>query len=406
MPRAPDTIPAPTARRLLMGGQGLLADPARPATPAAVHGQIEAMGFVQVDTINIVERAHHTILRTRFDHYEPHLLHGLLERDRKLFEHWTHDASVIPVCWFHCWRVRFDRYDRNGLRSNPWWARRMGGDPRPVIDHVLERIESEGPLMSRDFEHQRPEGENGAWWAWKPQKAALEFLWRCGRLSVARRENFHKVYDLTERVFPALNDRPAPAPEEHVDWACRAALERLGAATPGELAAFFGSISRVDAGRWCRTALARGDVVEVHVAPHPDAGNAKVRTSVAFPDWSRRAARLPDPPDRLRLLSPFDPLIRDRDRAERLFGFRYRFEAFVPAARRTHGYYVLPILEGDRLVGRLDPRLDRHRGLLEVQGLWWEPKVRPTRARRAALEDEIAHFGAAIGAAEYELPAG
>ncbi len=181
-----------------------------------MHRLIERLGFVQLDTINVVERAHQHILFTRLDEYRPAHLTRLLERDRKLFEHWTHDASVIPIDWFRYWRLRFRRYRERGLGANPWWARRMGGEPERVIEHVRRRIEREGALMSKDFEHRWSKeapssadtgksvassepSESGAWWGWKPQKAALEYLWRVGELSVAGRINFHKVYDLTER---------------------------------------------------------------------------------------------------------------------------------------------------------------------------------------------------------------
>jgi uncharacterized protein YcaQ len=391
-----ESVPAESARRLLLDGQGLLADPGRRATPAAVCRQIERMGFVQMDTINVVERAHNHILFTRFDDYRPRMLEKLLERDRKLFEHWTHDASVIPTAWFPHWLPRFERYRRR-LRARGWWRRRMGGDPEGVIRHVLERITSEGPLMSKDFE-QDGSGERDFWWGWKPQKAALEYLWRVGELSVSRRVHFHKVWDLTERVIPKAQRRSAPAEEEHVDWACRGALERLGAATTVEMRQFFEAVEPDAARRWCKRAAEAGDIVEVLVE---SADGSKPRRAWALPDWRRRAARARDVPGRVRLLSPFDPVIRDRSRARRLFDFDYRVEIFVPARERRHGYYVLPLLEGDRLVGRVDPKFHRDRGLLAVRGPWWEPGVRPTRARLRALDDAIDRFARQIGASDW-----
>jgi len=393
-----DTVPAATARRLLLGAQGLLADPTRRATPAAVRKQISAMGFVQVDTINIVLRAHHHILLTRFDGYQDKHLTRLIERDRTLFEHWTHDASVVPTKWLAPWTVRFSRYEARGPGSNTWWAERFGGDPETAIAHVLERVHEEGPLMSKDFAH---DGEKGPWWAWKPQKAALEYLWRCGRLTVARRVNFHKVYDLTERVFPQIDELSAPLPEEHVDWACQSAMERLGVATSGELAAFFAAINSADARQWCEAAVTDGRIVPVLVEA---ADGSKPRRAFAIPDWTRRATRGADAPDRLRLLSPFDPVLRDRKRSLRLFNFDYRFEAFVPAAKRRWGYYVMPLLQGDTIVGRLDAKLHRDRGLFEVLGLWWEDGIRVTRARRAALHDALERFTDALGAETFTIP--
>ncbi len=385
-------IPAKSARRLLLAGQGLLADPARRTTPAAVYKQIERMGFVQVDTINIVQRAHHHILLSRFDDYQPRMLTKLLERDRKLFEGWTHDASVIPTVWLDYWLLRFKRF-RETWQSHPWWRQRMGDEVDQVLAHVLDRIRRNGPLMSKDFQHDRREGD-GAWWGWKPQKAALEVLWRMGELAVAGRNNFHKIYDLTERVHPRLVESVCPTEEEHIDWACRTALDRLGVATPGELAGFLGAIRPAEAAGWCKHAIRDGEAIEVMVE---SADDSKPSKALARPDWRKRLGRCPVPPERMRLLSPFDPVIRDRKRALRLFGFDYRFEAFVPAAKREYGYYVTPILEDDRLVGRLDPKLHRDQGLLSIRGLWWEPNIRVTKKRRLALDEAIGQFTSGIG---------
>lgn len=386
------------ARLLLMNSAGLLSDPARRATPAAVHKQIERMGYVQVDTINIISRAHHHILRTRFDDYQPQCLTRLLEKDRKLFEHWTHDASVIPARWLGQWKGRFRRHRRRGHRINSWWEERMGKDGPKLIDHVLRRITEEGPLMSKDFEHPK---KNGPWWGWKPQKAALEYLWRIGRVAIAARVNFHKVYDLIERIFPHLPDLPEPADEDYVDHSCREAMVRLVVATPSELAEFFGAINLAEARNWCNKAFSEGELVQAMVE---SADGTPAKPAWALPDWRRRAGRCSAPPDRLRLLSPFDPVLRDRKRALRLFGFDYRFEAFVPAAKRKFGYYVLPILRRDQLIGRLDAKLHRDRGELEVLGLWWEDRVRQTSTLRGALEESLNRFARQIGGDRVAMP--
>jgi len=388
-------LTARQAGNLLLLGQGLMHDPstAAPLTPARLHRHIERLGFVQVDTISTVQRAHHHILHCRFDDYDPAHLRKLLETDRKLFEHWTHDASIIPTAWFPHWKRRFERYRQRGNAPNAWWRQRIGDDPDAVIDHVLERITDEGPLRSADFEHDQK--STGPWWGWKPQKAALEYLWRIGVLAVDRRVNFHKHYDLTERVLPHVHDAEPPDEEQHVDWACTAALERLGSATPAELAGFFKAITIAEARQWCTAARRDGRIVDVVVE---SAGGSKPVKAVAFHDWQRRLSRVPDPPDRMRLLSPFDPVIRDRKRALRLFDFDYRFEAFTPAPKRKYGYYVLPILDRDQFVGRLDAKTHRDRSELEVKGLWWEPTVRVTSKRRARLDDALDRLAHAVGA--------
>jgi len=398
MSRTP-TITAAGARTLLLDGQGLLADPARRAGPVAVQTTVERLGFVQVDSIQRIERAHHLILGARLDDYRArHLDHATVRR-RGLFEHWTHDAALIPTQWFHHWKMRFARTEER-LRRSRWFTERLGDAPEATLARVLERVRREGPLRTSDFERPLDRPATG-WWDWTPDKAALEFLWHTGRLSIHSRDRFQKIYDLTERVFPEAHAWAAPEETEHVDWACREALRRLGVATSGELAAFFGAIAPAQASVWCRHAVRQGDAVEVLVE---SIDGAKPRKAIARPDWEQRLRRAAQPPDRIRLLAPFDPLIRDRKRLERLFGFDYRFEAFVPAARRQYGYYVLPVLEGERLVGRLDPRHDRERGELVLEQVWWEAGIKPTRARLRVLRDAAEVLARQIGANAVVLP--
>lgn len=394
------TVPAATARRLLLGAQGLLDDPRRRATADALYEIVERLGFVQIDSINVVERAHHLTLAARLQSYRPRLLERLLERDRRLFEHWTHDASAIPTCWYPHWHFRFERY-RQKVLEHPWWKERAGSRPGELAEEIRQRIRREGPVMTRDFEDQRPAGTDKTWWGWKPEKAVLEYLWRTGELAVARRINFHKVYDLTERVLPEAHAAPRPDPEEHLDWACRSALERLGVATADEIAGFWRAISLEEARAWCERSAAAGAIVPV-LAEAVD--GAAPRRSWALPDWEERAAALAPAPPRIRLLSPFDPILRDRRRTLRLFGFDYRFEAFVPAPQRRWGYYILPILEGERLVGRLDPKLRRDEGVLEIRRIWWEPGVRDSKGRRAALESAVERLARLTEAERWELP--
>ncbi len=398
MSRSVPVISAAEARRLFLGAQSLLDDPTRRATTASLQSLIERLGFVQIDTINVVARAHDLTLFTRLDGYRPELLKRLLEDKRSLFEGFTHDASAIPTAWFPHWKSRFAR-DRERIHAHAWWQYHFRGtDGAQVVRDVKARIADEGPLKSSDFEH--PE-KRGPWWGWKPQKAALDFLWRSGELMVRRREGFQKVYDLTERVLPEGHARPCPERADHIEWACRSAAERLWVFTPKELAEFWASLEAPEAKAWCAAEAKAGRLAAVSV----EGSDGDCRPAFALPDWEGRLAKLPSPPERTRLLCPFDPILRDRARALRRFGFDYRFEAFVPEPKRQYGYFVLPILEGDRLVGRLDPKLHRDRGLLEVKGLWWEPGIKATKARRRALEDALARLAAFVGATEVQAPA-
>ena len=393
------TLSARDARVLFMQAQGLLDDPNRQANSSNLARVIDGLGFVQLDSINVIDRAHHLTLAARLSSYRPrHLIH-LLERRRSLFEHWTHDASAIPTRWYRHWKPRFKRFAQSD-RHQRWLRGRMGPDPTKLIAHVKRRLRREGPLMSRDF--QAPKGAaRGSWWGWTPHKAALELLWHTGVVSVSARESFNKVYDLTDRVFPELARLRMPGPREQAEWACSTAMDRLVVAAPGEVSDFWKDVSRAEATNWCGRAERKGELVRVQIEA---AGAGPTRTGFALPDWEKRLSRAPAPPGGLRLLSPFDPVIRDRRRLERRFGFDYRFEAFVPAKKRVWGYYVLPILEADRFVGRLDPKLHRDRQSLEVKSLHWEPGIRETPALRRALEEALGVLAQRVDAKTIDLP--
>ena len=370
------------ARRLSLDRHGL----GRPPPEEDLSGLVQRLGFVQIDSIARVERAHHMILASRRRSYRPQQLANLLERRRTLFEHRTHDASVIPVAFYPYWRLRFRR-DAERLRS---W-RRAGFEER--LDDVLERIREGGPVMAREFGGGRRRTASG-WWDWHPSKTALEYLWRTGALAIDRREGFQKVFDLAERVIPEPFIAAAMGERETLDWACAGALDRLGFATPREVAAFWDTASPEEAQAWCAARNA-SDLVEVEVE---GARPGEARRLFARPDIREEAERASSPPGGTRVLSPFDPLLRDRKRAEWLFGFRYRIEIYVPEEEREYGYYVFPLLEGDRLVGRIDMR--RREGRLCVRALWPEPGVRLGKGRleRIGSElDRIARFAGCDG---------
>ncbi|MEM7490566.1 MAG: crosslink repair DNA glycosylase YcaQ family protein, partial [Pseudomonadota bacterium] len=257
-----------------------------------------------------------------------------------------------------------------------------GRDFAHKVDDVLRHISDHGPCSSADLGEDEARS-SGGWWDWHPSKAALEYLWRTGQLSVTRRDAFRKVYDLTEHVIPPEHLNAHRTEAETIHWACASALDRLGFATSGELAAFWDLITPAEARTWAAEALARGDLLEAEIA-QVDGRWRKVLMRSETLD-----APVPAPTGRLRILSPFDPALRDRNRAERLFGFRYRIEIFVPEAKRTYGYYVFPILEGDRLVGRIDMKADRERDRLHVKALWPEAGLRFGHGRTAKLETAL-----------------
>ncbi|MEL6220348.1 MAG: crosslink repair DNA glycosylase YcaQ family protein, partial [Pseudomonadota bacterium] len=247
---------------------------------------------------------------------------------------------------------------------------------------ILRYVSENGPTCSLDVGDGETKGSTG-WWDWHPSKTALEFLWRSGRLAICERQGFRKYYDLAERVIPAAHRARHLDDAEIVDWALLEALERLGFATSGELSAFFEIATREEAKQWCAAALRAGRIIEADI----EMADGKHRRSYTTAAHLDAAASLPEPTARVRLLSPFDPALRDRARAERLFGFRYRIEIFVPEAKLTYGYYVFPVMQGDRLIGRLDVR--RTDDVLSVRAFWPEAGARMGKARRSALASEL-----------------
>lgn len=397
------------ARRLLLHHQGLGALPRTAQDKAALLELIERIGFVQVDSIRTLERAHHMILFARQPRYRPERLSALLEHDRCLFENWTHDASIIPSCFYPYWHHRFAR-ERERLRKQ-WQKSRPRG--MADIDHILATIRANGPLRARDMaarhapraSHKRAPSTEDAnlmgWGDWHPSKVALEFLWRTGELAVSRREGFQKVYDLTERVLPGQHRERTN--DDVVDWAMNAALDRLGVASSGELAAFFELITPAEAKQWTK-ARRQGKAPDSHDEKLIEVDVESVLGSRPRRSWARegvfeRLRQLPPPPKRLRILSPFDPVLRDRTRMQHLFGFDYRIEIFVPAAKRRFGYYVFPILEGDRLIGRIDMQRDRERDALVVKSLWWEEARPASPSRMHRLNAELDRYRRFTGVA-------
>ena len=377
------------ARRLFLDRHALIEPPSGPAKGDDLLALIHRLGFVQVDSINTIERAHHMILWSRRQSYRPDNLKRLLEKERTLFEHWTHDASIIPTDFLHWWKLRFVR---DGKRISSRWSDWHGPEFHNKVEDVRAHIRDGGPVASGEVGEDEKRSKGG-WWEWHPSKTALEFLWRTGELCVCHRRNFAKVYDLTERIHPEVHAAPAPSEPETIDWACNAALDRLGFATSGEIAAFWDHVTPAEAKDWCTAALGRREIIEIIV----EGVDGRPRRSYARPDVLEGASAVADPAGRVRILSPFDPALRDRNRAERLFGFRYRIEIFVPEAKREYGYYVFPVMERDQLIGRIDAKCQRADGVLAVAAFWPEPGVAMGKGRLQRLEAELARLGQFTG---------
>jgi uncharacterized protein YcaQ len=390
------TLTNDAARRLFLDRHALAEAPTGPASGAALADLIRRIGFVQIDSINTVARAHQMILWSRRQSYQPAALERLLERDRLMWEHWTHDASILPVEMFAHWTHRFAR---NRARLVERWTGWQRDGFHEKFDEVLQRVADHGPVTAAEVGEGEARG-SGGWWDWHPSKAALEYLWHVGELSITRREGFRKVYDLTERVIPADHRAARPERAESVDVLCAAALDRLGFATSGEIAAYWAEVSPTEAKDWVAAQLKSGALIEVKV----EGADGASRLHVMHPEVFET-----DPTEvtgRLRILSPFDPALRDRKRAERLFGFHYRIEVFVPEPQRKFGYYVFPVMEGARLIGRIDAKAFRDEDCLRVRAFWPEAGVRMGAGRIARLENELARLARFAGVSRLDFTAG
>ncbi|WP_206244177.1 winged helix-turn-helix domain-containing protein [Novosphingobium terrae] len=366
-----EKIGLPQARRIALAAQGFGAR--QPDAPGSSHLQrvIDRVQLHQIDSVNVLTRAHYLPAFSRLGAYDTADLDRLAwgaPRQRKLFEYWAHEASLLPFDMHPLLRWRMARADRG---ETGWSGMRpYAGERRAEAMAVLERIRSEGPMAASDFDAHK--GQSG-WWEWSDIKCTLEWLFWAGHITTTtRRRAFERVYDLPERVLPAAVLSTATPPE---DEAHRALIERAarahGIATEKELRDYFRQSP--EQARPAITALAEeGVLIPVAVEGWRHA-------------WLHRDARQPRRVEARALLAPFDPLIWERDRTERLFGFRYRIEIYVPAEKRVHGYYVLPFLLGDRLVARVDLKADRTEGQLLARAVHLEPDA-PAHTRDALAE--------------------
>lgn len=354
-----ERIGLPLARRIALAAQGF--GTARPIAPGPAHlrSTIERLNLFQIDSVNVLARAHYLPAYSRLGAYNQRDLDKLAwgsKRQRRLFEYWAHEASLLPFELQPILRWRMAQADRG---EAGWGRMRIyATERRGEAMALLDRIRAEGPLAASDFESHK--GQSG-WWEWSDTKRALEWLFWAGHITTAtRRGTFERVYDLTERVIPAdVLARSTPTDAE----AHRALIERaaaaFGIATEAELRDYF-----------------RQPPLEARSAIHSLAEEGML-IPVTVPGWRQawlhRDARRPRKINAKALLAPFDPLIWERGRAERLFGFRYRIEIYVPAEKRQHGYYVLPFLLGDTLVARVDLKADRQMKRLIVRSVHLEP---------------------------------
>lgn len=362
--------------RWLWLNKNLLAKP--PVGKFDLLQTVKDLGFVQIDTIQNVARAHHHILWSRNHKYRSKMIDKHLGRSGDLFEHFTHDASMIPSDFFPMWRRQFDSMGERVARH--WYHEKLQGSDEQQL--IIDRIRREGPLSTEAFDT-KIEGEKRMW-ARPPHKQTLDYLWYAGVLTTSHREKFRKYYDLIENVIPSETLAVELDEQAQIDWLCQAAIERLGIASLSEIRKFWEAVSPRETKAWADNA----DLTTVEVQSR----DGSWVEAFAEADIENKLELMTTPTSRLRIINPFDPLIRDRNRLKRLFGFDYTIEIFVPAAKRQWGYYVYPLLQNDRFVGRIELKADRKKSCLNVISFWKEPKVKWGDTRFAAIERELVQF--------------
>lgn len=373
---------------MVLERQGLLKREPFGRGKAATLRAIEQLGYVQIDTISVVERAHHHVLRTRVGNYQPEHLEKL-QREGRIFEYWYHAAAYLPIADYRFARPKMQRMAAHADR----WIRSRNA---ALLQDVLARIRDEGPLKARDFE--APDHAGGGWWNWKPAKGALEQLFMQGDLMTVGRDGFEKIYDLTERVLPADIDTSVPAEREFVDHLLDATLRTQGFATsPAVLYQRPGASLRTTLQQILDERVADSTLVQVRL---PDG-------SPAFAEPELLESRAPVASNRVSILSPFDNLLIQRRRTRAVFDFDYQIECYVPEPKRRYGYFCLPLLYRDRLVGRLDCKAHRRDERLEIRALFIEEddlRERPPAEFVEALQEGLARFAADNGCAPPALP--
>jgi uncharacterized protein YcaQ len=377
----PISISQQAARGIILNAQ--LLDGASGAGEGAdgLRRIFDRLGYVQIDTIHIVERAHHHVLWTRLPGYAAGMLHQLQAVERGVFEYWAHAMAYLPMTDYRYYLYRMANFRNPANSKNNYLA---GRNTLPLAD-VMKRIRAEGALMASDFEHPK-RVKSGPWWDWKPAKQALELLFWRGELMIAERRNFQKVYDLTERVLPPGVDTRIPGEIEMARFLVTRALSAMGVADDREINAFL----QPAAARDSMFRAASRDAVTRAVDELVEAGKIEAvafeggedRRYFTLRGTAEQTVSLTAATRSVRLLSPFDNLVIQRDRLRRIFDYDYTLECYLPAARRTHGYFA----------GRVDPKADRKTGTLIVQSVSLEDDFKPSDEFIKKFGRQLAQF--------------
>src|SRR6266851_6048192 len=359
-------LPLRAIRALFLARQHLSAPRTVGLTAPRLGRFVEDVGGIQMDSINVLDRAHYLTVWSRFGPYDRARLDRLVYRRRLFLEYWAHAACLVPASMLPWWKRAMLDYRRRHTGWSNWLRRNT-----KLLALVTETIRANGPMGHAEMEARRPRSGSSGWWNWRPVQHAIHYLWMTGVLTVHSRRHFQKRYDLLERAVAANPAAEAVSSEQFLRWHVERSLHAMGAATELDLSRYLTYPRLAPAARRAalRAMVAEGVVTEIAVEGLRSRWLVLTRDLPAL----RRAGRRRTVSDGTTLLAPFDSLLWHRDRVSRLFGFDYRIEVYTPGPKRVHGYYTLPILHHGHLIGRLDAKAHRAEGLLEIRHAHFEP---------------------------------
>ncbi|MBX2959048.1 MAG: YcaQ family DNA glycosylase [Flavobacteriales bacterium] len=366
------TISLKEAQQLALHHQGLLNSTFGNGKNGALK-VVEHLGYIQIDTLSVVTRAHHHTLWNRLPDYQEFYLNELLEKDKTIFEYWSHAASYLPMCDY---RYSLPRKQLFASGKSHWFEQ-----DKKLNSYVLDRIKAEGPLQSKDFEHVR--NTPGNWYEWKPAKKALEQLFMEGKLMVAKRQGFQKVYDITERVLPKSVDTSTPTEKENAAHLIKRAVRANGLVEEKEIAYLQPKLKTAIKNE-LQNLVESGFLIEIKV-------ENKSETYFSTPEQLTVLNTLKTSGE-IHFLSPFDNAIIQRKRVQNLFNFDYQIECYVPEAKRKFGYFCLPILYNNQFVGRFDPKADRKTKTFYIKQLHFEKGFKPTQNFETLFNEKLNTF--------------
>ena len=369
----PIDISTQEARKLVIQSQGL--DKTQDTLQA-----IKQLGYLQIDTLSVTQRAHHHVLYSRNPNYKKEELHKLVKA-KKIFEYWSHAAAYLPIEHYRYSLIRKQKF----LSGESHWFKK----DKKWMKYVLDRIQSEGPLQSKDFKADKT--TKSEWYDWKPAKTALEQLYMEGQLMIKQRINFQKVYDLTKNVLPANIDTSIPTQEEYFKHLIDTTISAQGLANIQEISYLRKGIKK-DLQIYLNELLENKELIQIKV--EDELYYSKTKSLKLIKNSTKSTT------PKIQIINPFDNSVIQRKRLKSLFDFDYQIECYVPEAKRKYGYYVLPLLYNNKFIGRLDAKADRKTKIFTVKNTWFENNFKPTPELKKELELQLNLFAQFCGCKE------